>query len=82
MNTAESLRTEETGGTQYLTCRLAGEQFGINILEVQEIRGWEQVTRIPNAPVCVKGVINLRGKVIPVIDLRRDAPRYCICVGQ
>lgn len=63
----------EVGGanmTQYLTCLLAGEHYGIGILQVQEIRGWEQVTRIPNTPGFVKGVINLRGAIIPLLDLR------------
>ena len=46
------------------------EEFGVNILSVQEIRGWEDVTPIPNAPDQIKGVMNLRGTVVPVIDLR------------
>lgn len=62
--------SDEAAGTQYLTFLLAGEQYGLNILQVQEIRGWEQVTRIPNAPEYVKGVINLRGTIVPVLDLR------------
>jgi len=57
-------------GTQYLTCMLASEQYGVGILQVQEIRGWEQVTRIPNSPDYVKGVINLRGTIVPIFDLR------------
>ena len=61
---------EEAAGTQYLTFLLADEQYGLNILQVQEIRGWEQVTRIPNAPHYVQGVINLRGTIVPVLDLR------------
>jgi purine-binding chemotaxis protein CheW len=74
MPVAISLNTDAEVGdanlTQYLTCLLAGEQYGIGILQVQEIRGWEQVTRIPNTPGFVKGVINLRGAIIPVLDLR------------
>ncbi len=62
--------SEEVTGTQYLTFLLADEQYGLNILQVQEIRGWEQVTRIPNAPRYVQGVINLRGTIVPVLDLR------------
>jgi purine-binding chemotaxis protein CheW len=62
---------DETGGTQYLTFLLADEQYGLNILQVQEIRGWEAVTRVPNTPDYVKGVINLRGTIVPVLDLRR-----------
>jgi purine-binding chemotaxis protein CheW len=55
---------------QYLTFFMHKEEFGINILSVQEIRGWEPVTPIPNAPRQVLGVMNLRGTVAPVIDLR------------
>lgn len=55
---------------QYLTFELAGELFAIPILAVQEIRGWEPVSRIPRAPSYVLGVIDLRGAVVPVVDLR------------
>lgn len=57
-------------GEQYLTFFMNEEEFGVNILSVQEIRGWEPVTPIPNAPTHIKGVMNLRGTVVPVIDLR------------
>lgn len=56
---------------QYLTFLLAGEEYGIDILKVQEIRGWLPVTRIPHTPPHVQGVLNLRGTIIPIIDLRR-----------
>lgn len=59
------------GGAQYLTFMLAGEEYGVEILGVQEIKGWDRSTEIPNTPDYVLGVINLRGAVIPVIDLRR-----------
>ncbi len=55
---------------QYLTFMLAGEEYGLNILNVQEIKGWEGATPIPNTPDHVLGVINLRGTVVPIIDLR------------
>lgn len=55
---------------QYLTFMMADEEYGIEILSVQEIRGWEPMTVIPNSEDYVKGVINLRGTVVPVIDLR------------
>ena len=55
---------------QYLTFHMAEEEFGVNILSVQEIRGWEAVTAIPNSPRHVLGVMNLRGTVVPVVDLR------------
>lgn len=60
----------EDVGDQYLTFRLAGEDYGIDILRVQEIRGWEEVTRLPNTPAFVCGVVNLRGTIVPVFDLR------------
>lgn len=61
---------EQTELVQYLTFVMDCEEYGIEILSVQEIRGWEPMTVIPNAPDYVKGVINLRGTVVPVIDLR------------
>jgi purine-binding chemotaxis protein CheW len=56
---------------QYLTFRVGTEEFGVEILSVQEIRGWSGATPLPHTPDHVLGVINLRGTVIPVIDLRR-----------
>jgi purine-binding chemotaxis protein CheW len=55
---------------EYLTFRLGGEEYGIDILRVQEIRSYEEPTRIANAPGFIKGVVNLRGVIVPVVDLR------------
>jgi purine-binding chemotaxis protein CheW len=55
---------------EYLTFTLGKEEYGIDILKVQEIRGYEAPTRIANAPPFIKGVINLRGVIVPIIDLR------------
>ncbi len=55
---------------EYLAFTLGGEEYGIDILRVQEIRGYEPVTRIANAPGFIKGVVNLRGTIIPVVDMR------------
>lgn len=55
---------------QYLTFIMAGEEYGVDILAVQEIRGWEATTVVPNAPDYIKGVINLRGTIVPIMDLR------------
>jgi len=55
---------------QYLTFKLFDQDYGIEILEVQEIKGWSQVTPLPNSPEYIKGVLNLRGTIVPVIDLR------------
>jgi purine-binding chemotaxis protein CheW len=56
---------------QYLTFQLAGQTYGVEILRVQEIKGWEKPTRLPHSPDHVQGVINLRGAVVPILDLRR-----------
>ncbi len=55
---------------EYLTFKLGSEEYGIDILKVQEIRGYDTVTRIANAPAFIKGVINLRGVIVPIVDLR------------
>lgn len=55
---------------EYLAFRLGGEEYGIDILKVQEIRGYENVTRIANVPEFIKGVMNLRGIIVPIIDMR------------
>lgn len=57
-------------GGKYLTFQLSGEGYGIEILKVREIFGMQQITSVPGVPEYVKGVINLRGRIIPVIDLR------------
>ena len=61
----------EDGTDQYLTFMLADEEYGVDILRVQEIRGWDSATAIPNAPEYVLGVVNLRGVVVPIFDLRK-----------
>jgi purine-binding chemotaxis protein CheW len=55
---------------QVLTFSLGSEVYGVDILRVKEIRGWSPATRIPHAPPCVLGVLNLRGAIMPVVDLR------------
>jgi purine-binding chemotaxis protein CheW len=59
-----------TDGSQYLTFRLAEEEYGVEILKVQEIKGYSAITPIPNTPPYLKGVMNLRGTIVPVVDLR------------
>ena len=76
MEAAQNIATElahgiETDGNQFLTFILAGEEYGVDILRVQEIKGWDSVTPIPNTPEYIRGVINLRGTIVPIIDLRR-----------
>lgn len=59
-----------THAGEFLTFILGEEEYGIDILKVQEIRGYDAVTRIANAPAFIKGVINLRGTIVPIVDLR------------
>jgi purine-binding chemotaxis protein CheW len=61
---------QEKNSSEFLAFKLGNEEYGIDILKVQEIRGYESVTRIANTPEHIKGVINLRGIIIPIIDLR------------
>ncbi len=61
----------EIVGEQYLSFILGDEDYGVDILRVQEIKAWQNVTQIPNTPHYVCGVMNLRGAIIPVVDLRR-----------
>lgn len=60
----------EPSGQEFLVFTLGGEEYGIDILKVQEIRGYDQVTRIANTPAFIKGVTNLRGVIVPIVDLR------------
>src|ERR1700709_105352 len=60
----------ESAGNEFLAFTLGDEEYGIDILKVQEIRGYENVTRIANAPEFIKGVINLRGIIVPIVDMR------------
>ena len=75
---------------KYLAFQLAGEEYGFPVLAVQEIIQWTDVTRVPRLPAFIQGVINLRGKVVPVLNLRqrfglpeqKETPRTCIVVLQ
>jgi purine-binding chemotaxis protein CheW len=75
---------DDTGGhtsrNEYLSFRLGREEYGVHILKVQELRGYETVTQIANAPEFIKGVVNLRGIIVPIIDMRikfsLSAPTY------
>ncbi|MBI3903637.1 MAG: chemotaxis protein CheW [Nitrosomonadales bacterium] len=57
-------------GSEFLTFTLGSEEYGLDILKVQEIRGYDAVTTIANTPAFIKGVINLRGTIVPIVDLR------------
>jgi purine-binding chemotaxis protein CheW len=67
---AHSKDAQEIVGHEFLAFTLGREEYGLDILKVQEIRGYEQVTRIANAPEFVKGVVNLRGIIVPIVDMR------------
>jgi purine-binding chemotaxis protein CheW len=76
---AQEAARDATADTEVLVFALGGEEYGVDILKVQEIRGYNQVTRIANVPAFVKGVTNLRGSIVPIIDARikfglEDAP--------
>ncbi|MHB1176584.1 MAG: chemotaxis protein CheW [Sulfuriferula sp.] len=60
----------EAAGNEFLAFTLGKEEYGIDILKVQEIRGYEPVTRIANSPDFIKGVVNLRGIIVPIVDMR------------
>jgi len=66
----EAARASTHSGGEFLTFRLGDEEYGIDILRVQEIRSYEQPTRIANSPAFIKGVVNLRGVIVPIVDLR------------
>jgi len=88
-NNTPSATTDPRAG-KYLVFELGREEFGIRVLKVREIMGIQDITAVPQTPAHVKGVINLRGKVIPVVDLRLKfglpeieyTPRTCIIVVQ
>ncbi len=68
--TRNASSASSAGNAEFLTFRLGAEEYGIDILRVQEIRSFEEPTRIANAPSFIKGVVNLRGVIVPVVDLR------------
>ncbi len=83
----ESAPAARALGGKYLTFVLAGEEYGFEILTVHEIIGMMAVTPVPHSHPCIRGVVNLRGKVIPIVDLRRrfamapsESPETCIIV--
>ena len=86
---ATSLKVDPRAG-KYLTFMIGKEEFGVGVLKVREIMGIQDITAVPQTPPYLKGVINLRGKVIPVIDLRlkfglpsiENTQRTCIIVVQ
>ena len=65
-----SAQAAQAAKGEFLTFRLGGEEYGIDILRVQEIRSYEQPTRIANTPEFLRGVVNLRGVIVPIVDLR------------
>jgi len=62
--------SSETSNNEFLTFTLGSEEYGLDILKVQEIRGYDAVTSIANTPEFIKGVVNLRGTIVPIVDLR------------
>jgi len=72
MNAQQAIQPAAAGQTlrQYLTFVLAGEVYGVDILKVREIRGWQPVREVPETPPFIKGLMDLRGEIVPVMDLR------------
>jgi purine-binding chemotaxis protein CheW len=70
MSSNAPVKSSDEGSHQVLTFVLGNETYGVDILRVQEIRGWSAVTKIPHAPPHVLGVLNLRGSIVPIVDLR------------
>lgn len=89
-NEIANLTEEPSLAGKYLIFELAKEEYAVEILKVQEIIGMVDITRVPNMPECIMGVMNLRGKIIPIIDLRLKfhmekqeyTERTCIIVLQ
>jgi purine-binding chemotaxis protein CheW len=69
-SSATASRSVATNLREFLAFKLGAEEYGIDILRVQEIRSYEEPTRIANAPAFIKGVVNLRGVIVPIIDMR------------
>lgn len=76
---AKGVESRDHPAREFLTFRLGAEEYGIDILKVQEIRSYEAPTRIANAPAFIKGVINLRGVIVPIVDLRL---KFCLGEAQ
>lgn len=70
-NLEDTVKVKSDEIREFLTFMLNGEEYGVDILRVLEIKGWDEVTSVPNMPEYIRGVINLRGTIVPVIDLRR-----------
>ncbi len=66
---AQAIHTGDV--SQFLTFALGQEEYGVEILKIQEIKGFSAITPLPNAPAFVKGVLNLRGTIVPIVDLRK-----------
>ncbi|GAB2614015.1 chemotaxis protein CheW [Novilysobacter erysipheiresistens] len=69
-SSSQSYMDSDAATDEFLTFALGEEEYGVDILKVQEIRGYDAVTRLPDAPDYIKGVVNLRGTIVPVIDMR------------
>ncbi|MFH0342606.1 MAG: chemotaxis protein CheW [Chromatiales bacterium] len=78
----ETTQPMPTAAGQYLTFVLAGTEYGVDILRVQEIKGWDTATEIPNTPEYIRGIINLRGTVVPIVDLRKRFHMEAVAYGN
>lgn len=78
----ETTQPMPTAAGQYLTFILAGTEYGVDILRVQEIKGWDTATEIPNTPEYIRGIINLRGTIVPIVDLRKRFHMDTVAYGN
>ena len=63
-------RTESTSQTQFISFAIGDDQYGVDIMAVREIKGWSEITHLPKQPDYMRGVLNLRGAIVPIVDLR------------
>ena len=82
MMTTQTLETSTARSEQLLTFIVDGREYGVDILRVQEIRGWSPTMPIPNAPPFIKGVINIRGDIVPIADLRQRLGLPSLVYGE
>src|SRR5271154_2095321 len=66
-----SATSETDAASQYITFTIGSEEYGVDVMAVREIKAWTETTSLPNSPDYVRGVVNLRGHIIPIFDLRR-----------
>jgi purine-binding chemotaxis protein CheW len=67
---SETAQSAANGNTEFISFAIGNDQYGVNIMAVREIKGWSEITHLPKQPEYVRGVLNLRGVIVPIVDLR------------